>query len=294
MPLWIGDYLADTKRLTLEQHGAYLLLLMDYWRNGAPPDDDATLARILGVDLKNWRKIRPVLASFFTLDQGRWQHRRVEAELAGARERSGKAAAKAKLAATRRWERERGQAAGSIGDAPSNAPSMPDAMLQAMLEDMPQPCPPPVTYSVPSEQAQSAPPDPNKEAWRRAVAVLATAGMTAPKARTFFGKLLRDNALEARDLLPSVVKVEGLGTEDPQGYLTKAARAVATRRGATTTPPAPAMEEWDADRWRTALRLYRQDGTWSPDWGPQPGQLGCRAPADLLAPTLRVVEGDAA
>ena len=46
MPLYIGDYLAATQRLTTEQHGAYLLLLIDYWRNGPPPFDDAVLSQI--------------------------------------------------------------------------------------------------------------------------------------------------------------------------------------------------------------------------------------------------------
>lgn len=35
MPVYIGDMLAKTTRMTTEQIGASFLVLMDYWRNGA-------------------------------------------------------------------------------------------------------------------------------------------------------------------------------------------------------------------------------------------------------------------
>lgn len=80
MPLYIGDYLGDTSRLTTEGHGAYVLLLMDYWRNGAPPDDDETLASIARLPLPRWRKLRPSIECLFKPDGGFWHHKRADAE----------------------------------------------------------------------------------------------------------------------------------------------------------------------------------------------------------------------
>ena len=80
MRFFPADYLADTRRLTTEQHGAYLLLLMDSWSSGALPDDDAVLARVAGLDAESWARTRPVLAGYFAIANGKWVHARIEQE----------------------------------------------------------------------------------------------------------------------------------------------------------------------------------------------------------------------
>jgi len=113
MPLYVADYLRKTTRLTTEQHGAYCLLIMDYWVNGAPPDDDTALAQIVRLPLNIWRKHRNVIQSFFSVKDEKWVHDRIEDERMKAfaitevkrkggqeRQRLGKVAAHAGAAAT--------------------------------------------------------------------------------------------------------------------------------------------------------------------------------------------------
>jgi uncharacterized protein YdaU (DUF1376 family) len=78
MPLYVGDYLGDTGHLTTAQHGAYLLLMMHYWRKGELPDDDRQLSKITKLPLKTWCEYRSTLQDFF---HDGWKHKRIDAEL---------------------------------------------------------------------------------------------------------------------------------------------------------------------------------------------------------------------
>jgi uncharacterized protein YdaU (DUF1376 family) len=116
MPLWIGDYLADTMGLTRDQHGGYLLLIMSYWRSGKPlPDDDETLSAVTRSTPKEWKKLRPILSGFFKISDGVWRHNRIDLELQRAEENYASKSERAKSGAAARWSKH----------ASSNAQAMP-------------------------------------------------------------------------------------------------------------------------------------------------------------------------
>jgi len=84
IPLFGDAYLADTRHLSLEEHGAYLQLLMIAWRspNCALPDDDTRIARMLGITANRWSKIRAVVMGFWTLGEHGWTQKRLSKERA--------------------------------------------------------------------------------------------------------------------------------------------------------------------------------------------------------------------
>lgn len=71
MPMFWDAYLADTTHLTCEEHGAYLLMLAAMWRrNGFIPDNDKDNARILGLTIGKYRKMKGRLSEFLKFENG--------------------------------------------------------------------------------------------------------------------------------------------------------------------------------------------------------------------------------
>lgn len=132
MPFLVDRYLADTESLSLEQHGAYCLLLMNMWKDkGSLPDDDDLIARKLRIGVRQWLKLKDVLRPFLAfygpdgerrVTQGRlqkqWNYAVTNSEIASS---------KASKAAKIKWERERQIKAlmEASSNARSSAPSIP-------------------------------------------------------------------------------------------------------------------------------------------------------------------------
>jgi uncharacterized protein YdaU (DUF1376 family) len=83
MPLYVGDYLADTTHLDGIESGAYLHLLMAMWRAGGKlPATDDKLAKLTKLTPKQWALVKPAVMEFFTRRGASISHGRLSKELA--------------------------------------------------------------------------------------------------------------------------------------------------------------------------------------------------------------------
>lgn len=103
IPLYVADYLADTSHLSTLEHGAYLLLIMNYWQRGEPlPASDLHLSRIARLTPEEWASVKPSLEPFFIVETDAWRHGRIEIELAKVLDKSTKASDAGKASAKQR------------------------------------------------------------------------------------------------------------------------------------------------------------------------------------------------
>lgn len=83
LALYTGDYLRDTRHLTPEEHGVYLLLLMHCWdQKGPVPLDERRQCGLInarsGGEIESLRR---VLGEFFTRMEDGWYNKRMQLEV---------------------------------------------------------------------------------------------------------------------------------------------------------------------------------------------------------------------
>jgi len=220
MPLYIGDYLRDTSRLSTLQHGAYLLLIMDYWVNGHLPNDDEQLANIARVSRRDWDKMKPVLGRLF---QPGWKHKRIDGELAKAAEIS----AARRNSASKRWGRQ---------DRNDDANALPNAYPNDMHRARVPPSPSP-SQATAAKAAAATPPPPGLDDLRRLC--VEAAGQDFPKGFGLIVELAAVHSVEDR-VLPIIREAVADAAKAGEPIRTWAYFAQAIGDPLRTSPGAPA------------------------------------------------------
>lgn len=269
MQLYVSDFLGDTLDLNTEGIGAYMLLLMAMWNaGGSLPDNDAKLARITRLSVKRWRAVATDLLSYFERDKGRITHQRLSKEFQKSESKS--------------------QSRAAAGSSGGKAKALKDhnAVL-AIANVLPQHLPETRSQKELEPIAQRTVPAPPRNRWDELQSkLLEAAGMAGfrdernPKLANLApvrGLMEQGYSLEA-DILPAIRDKAAEGVKF-QSWAYIVPVVVERAAAKTTIPQKPTAQGED---WAGRLQVWNESQTWSPGWGPNPGEPKCRAPVDLL------------
>lgn len=266
-PFYVGDYIKDTARLTTEAHGAYLLLMLDYWTTGAPPDDDEVLATIARMPVKRWAsKIRPALVCFFEIENGVWRHKRIEEEIAHSAEVGKSSSNKAKAAAEARWGKKRSKREASSDDAPSIPDDMPrNAQSQSQSQE-----------TLPAGESDARP------AAREGIARMVPIDWQPSQANL---QAARDAGLSDEEAEAQAARFRKYNrargtkfTDLDEAWAAWVLLAKPAEKPASVDSQTPAVPpDWD-----NIASFWVRTGRWQRGHGPEPGMGGCRCPPEIL------------
>lgn len=231
LPLWTDAYLGDTTHLTTIEHGAYLLLLMTAWRTRgcALPDDDRLLARYARLSAQQWKRMRPIIAAFFIVENGVWRqgrltderdaverHRRLQSE-------KGKAGALAKSLK----KNGRHKAGAKSGLTPAKAEVQPDASSLLHTHNT-------VDKSTAASAADLNDPesenfDPAKALFDDGIRVLGACGVKEGRARSLIGRWRKQYTDEPVAL--AIAAAESRDISQPLEWIPKWLETRASRSG---------------------------------------------------------------
>lgn len=272
MPLIVDKYLGDTMHLTTEQHGAYLLLLIAYWKNQGPlPDEDQALAAITKTDQKKWKKeIRAVVSKFFQIESGFWVQKRAQIELDRAVD----------LTETRRKSGKTGGQASAVARSKREANGT--AKGEANTEQIPKQKPTPI-QSTSSASQSSARSEDSAEVFRlqRVLGIDETDHRQVVRDLDALVSLKAEGCDFAKHLMPAAEHAARSGAKKSVSYIAARAREMRDAERKVAELPVP-IEHTHADGWRNRVRAFVEKGLWSAKWGPKPHESGCVVPAEIL------------
>jgi len=295
MPVWPDALLGDTLDLSVEQFGAYLLLLFATWRNnGEPlPDDDAKLARICRCSVPRWRRtMRPAIIRFFVIDGAGLHQKRLEKEWA--------------LCA---MKREKTKISGAAGGTATALKKHKSTISERYSERYSERCSLPIPRTLENQgeslviisqsprahtrTREATPPDtatrPSPKILKKILegeAEPAAAPGEIPEGWLTEAEAARDEAqLEPVNLLLEWGKFAARadGPVELRRWIEWSLRAWVSREPKPKTNGSPPIEAVAETPWAARVRQWQLDGWWLPSFGPKPGEPGCFVPPQYLA-----------
>lgn len=154
LPLYIGDFFAETHRFTTRQRGAYALMMADYWHRPRPPYSDSILQQITGLTPCAWRQDKDVLLGCFEIQNDRLIHPRWEELLREAIAQRTSYSERGRKGAQARWA---GRSKGEPKQPSSNSRGSASANACGMRKEHPSPSPSPTPIEQHADQADAKP-----------------------------------------------------------------------------------------------------------------------------------------
>jgi uncharacterized protein YdaU (DUF1376 family) len=135
MQQWFPDtHIAHTANLTLEEQGAYRLIMDNLWiKGGSMRDNDKEVARMLRISVTRWQKIKVKLGDYLTIESNVITQKRLQEDYKDACEKSKKNTENGKaggLKTAEKWKTAKANALASTDDTATSAPRLPGQARQ--------------------------------------------------------------------------------------------------------------------------------------------------------------------
>lgn len=158
---YVGDYLRDTSRLSMLEHGAYNLLLDYYYaeERPIPPEMDDVYRMVRAIMPEERRAVQKVLSTYFVKKDDGWHNKRADDEIEKGINAIEQMADAGKRGAEKRWGSRRGTDAGADGvghDDPKEKDRAPHRVTDAGGDASTNPQPPSSSLQPPPTKKKKA------------------------------------------------------------------------------------------------------------------------------------------